>query len=129
MPKSYDGINIQSPISQDIVSGKKTIETRTYPLPEKYLNKEIALIETPGPQGDFRARIIAIIKFTDCFKYKNKTQFYNDSELHLVTENSPWAWKDKPKFGWQVEIVKKLSQPVIVNKRKGIVFTRDVLTN
>ena len=29
--KSYVGINIQFPISQLIVDGKKTIETRTYP--------------------------------------------------------------------------------------------------
>lgn len=126
MSKCYVGINIQWPISQDILIGKKTIETRTYPLPEKYLNQELVLIETPGLEGKFKARIIAIIKFTNCYRYKDKLEFYKDVNLHLVEKESIWAWKDKPKFGWRVEVVKKLSQPITVNKRKGIVFTKDL---
>jgi len=117
----YTGINIQWPISQDIASGQKVVETRTYPIPEIYLNKEMLLVETPGPKGKFKARIIAIIKFTECHEYKNKKEFYNDSKKHLVTKDSPWAWKDKKKFGWKVEFIKEISPPQEVTQR-GIVY-------
>lgn len=125
MKKIYSGVNIQWPISQDIVNGSKTIETRTYKIPEKYLNKEIALIETPGPKGNFKARTIAIIKFTNCIEYKNKTEFYKDIEKHLVTKGSSWAWKDKKKWGWTVEVIKKISPPVLCTQR-GITFRTNI---
>ena len=121
--KSYTGINIQWPISQEILSGKKTIETRTYPLPQKYLNEEMLLIETPGPQGDFKARITAIIKFTDCFLYKSPREFYADYARHLVDKNSPWAWRDKSKYGWKVEVIKEV-KPHRRCAKKGIIYTK-----
>ena len=123
--KKFDGINIQYPISKLIVEGTKTIETRTYQIPKKYLNKEILLIETPGPEGKFKSRAVAIIKFTNCFKYKNKKHFYQESHLHCVTPDSSWAWKEKDKWGWEVEIVKVLSQPVEI-KKHGIVYRTEI---
>lgn len=125
--KIYTGINIQWPISEEITSGRKTIETRTYAIPEKYLNQEMLLIETPGKIGKFKARGVAIIKFTGCIEYKNKKHFYADLNKHLVDKKSEWAWTDKVKFGWQVELVKKLSPPIDLSSlRKGIVFTKDI---
>ena len=119
--KTYTGINIQWPISRDILSGKKTIETRTYPIPPQYLNREMLLVETPGPKGKFKARIVAIIKFTDCFKYKNKKSFYADYPRHLVDRNSPWAWEDKEKYGWSVRVLRTLKTPKHC-PQKGIVY-------
>jgi hypothetical protein len=75
MSKLLPGINIQAPISSLIVSGQKVVETRTYKIPEKYLDKELYLVETPGKSGKFKARVIAIIKFTNCFQYKNIKEF------------------------------------------------------
>jgi len=124
--KFYPGINIQYPISQLIVSGKKTIETRTYPIPAKYLNHEMALIETPGKTGKFKARVIAIIRFTDCIQYKNKKEFYADVDKHCVTTDSVWAWKDKEKWGWNVKIVNVIEKPVSITQPKGIVFTKNI---
>lgn len=124
--KHYSAINIQYPISTEITSGKKVIETRTYPIPPKYLNKEILLIETPGRYGKFKARATAIIKFTNCFQYKSQTDFYSDSKRHLVTATSKWAWKDKPKWGWGVEIVKCFPHPIEIKSPRGIVFTKNI---
>lgn len=121
--KTYTGINIQYPISQLIVDGKKTIETRTYPIPEKYLNQEMLLIETPGKEGKFKARIIAIIKFTKCFQYKTKKEFYSQSDKHCVTKDSTWAWNDGDKWGWEVFVLKKINPPQDYLDRKGIKFT------
>ena len=117
----FTGINIQWPISQDILSGKKTIETRTYKLPDHYLNVDMAMVETPGPKGRFKARIVAIIRFTSCFPYKNKKEFYEDYDRHLVDKNSDWAWKDKPKWGWKLEIVSNI-KPSVLCKQRGIIY-------
>ena len=124
--KIYSGINIQYPISTEIMSGKKTIETRTYPIPQKYLNKEILLIETPGKNGNFKARATAIIKFTDCFQYESKAKFYSDFARHLVDPSSAWAWKDKAKWGWNIKLIKKFSRPIEIKSQRGIVFTQKI---
>lgn len=124
--KKYTGINIQWPISQLIIAGDKTIETRTYPIPKKYLNQEMLLIETPGKMGNFRARIVAIIKFTDCFQYRSSAEFYADSKLHSVTKDSPWAWNSKGKWGWKVEVIKKLDNEIPAPTEKGIVYTQSI---
>ena len=124
--KTYTGINIQWPISEQITSGKKVVETRTYPIPEKYLNEEMAMVETPGPIGKFKARVVAIIKFTNCFKYIDKEDFYLDMDRHLVTPDSIWKWNDeKPKWGWEVQVVKVLIKPV-TTQQKGIVYRSQV---
>ena len=54
------GINIQSPWSRLLIEGDKCVETRSYPIPEKYVGEDLGLIETPGKDGDFKARIIGI---------------------------------------------------------------------
>ena len=125
--KTYTGINIQWPISRKILSGEKSIETRFYPIPQHYLNKEMLLIETPGHRGKFKSRATAIIKFTKCFKYKDPKSFYADYDRHYVDKDSPWAWKDKPKWGWHVEIVRVVNPPVTFWGKKGIVYTRNIL--
>lgn len=126
MKKTYTGINIQWPISREIISGKKIVETRTYPLPEKYLGKEMLLIETPGSAGKFKSRIVAIIKFTESFRYPSMRAFYADHLSHLVDKKSPWAWKDKPKWGWKIGSVKPISPPIDYPKPKGIIYTKDI---
>jgi hypothetical protein len=121
------GINVQYPITKLIITGKKTVETRTYPLPELYVGKEVFLVETPGTQGKFKARIIAIVKFSQSFHYRTKKEFYADFPLHQVSPDSPWAWTtSKKKWGWPVEVVKVLKTPVVVKKKKGIKYTKKI---
>jgi hypothetical protein len=126
MSKIYTGINIQYPISQMILNGEKTIETRTYPIPEKYLGEEMLLIETPGKSGKFVSRIIGVIKFTTCFQYKTKKEFYSQSNKHCVTKDSIWAWRDGDKWGWCVDVIEKIEIPIPYTKRKGIKFTLNI---
>jgi hypothetical protein len=120
------GINIQWPISRLILNGEKTVETRTYPLPQKYINTEMALVETPGKKGNFQARTIAVIKFARCFKYTGEEDFDKDLHRHQVTADSMWAWTDeKPKWGWEVSIVKILEKPLVCSS-KGIVYRKNI---
>ncbi len=127
MPKSYTGINIQWPISEQILNGKKLIETRTYPIPLKYINKEMLMIETPGSNGKFKSRGVAIIKFTKFKKYNSKKEFYEDESFHLVNKESAWAWKSKEKYGWYIEIIRLLSPPIdLTGLKKGIIYTKNI---
>lgn len=125
--KKFSGINIQFPISQFIIQGKKTIETRTYPIPKKYINKEMLLIETPGKLGLFKARYLGIIKFQNSFKYSSETEFYRHQKFHCVSRKSPWRWDNKkPKWGWPVEVLEIFKRPIITKKRSGIIFSKDI---
>ncbi|MGE3756110.1 MAG: hypothetical protein AB7H97_00045 [Pseudobdellovibrionaceae bacterium] len=125
--KSLPGINIQYPISRLIVEGEKTVETRTYPIPDHYIGKEMVLIETPGSDNAFAARAIAVIIFEPSFKYASKAAFYADTKRHRVTPSSPWKWQPgKIKWGWPVKVVRVFSQPVTIQTPKGIRFTKEV---
>ena len=121
------GLNIQWPISNSILTLNKKIETRTYNLPQKYIQKSLALIETPGPHGNFKARAVAIIVFNRTFRYESAFEFYKDEPRHLVCKKSRWAWNAKKpkKWGWQISKV-HLIAPQEINKPRGIVFTTEV---
>ncbi|MFK7827268.1 MAG: hypothetical protein AB8G05_24200 [Oligoflexales bacterium] len=123
----YCAINIQYPMSQLILSGKKTIETRKYPIPEQYIGKELLIIETPGKNGKFKARIVGKVIFGASFEYEAKKAFYEDQKRHCVTKDSIWAWKsDSAKFGWPVEKIELFPSPLPAPVKKGIKFTKNV---
>lgn len=126
MTKKLPGINIQYPWSQYLLDGKKTIETRTYSIPKKFIEQEMAIIETPGEEGNFKARIAGIIVFGESFEYKTKQEFYADAGRHLVTENSAYAWKMGRKFGWPVLRVERIEKELPKEFKKGIIYARDV---
>ena len=120
-----NGINIQTPWSELLVNRVKSVETRTYSLPEKYMGEKLALIETPGRYGRFKAHIIGTITFSHSFKYPHQKAWQDDYNRHCVAVNDPtYNWKDdKPKFGWVVSQVTKFDKPLDISKRKGIIFT------
>lgn len=124
------GINIQWPWSRLLLDGKKTIETRAYPLPVRLRGKWIAIIETPGPNGKKmaaidRAEVIGLIKFSGSKLYSSAVVWRSDFDRHLVNEDDPLYAFDsaRPKYGWIVEdvlTVARQSPP----KSRGIVYSR-----
>ena len=119
------GINIQSPWSRLLINGDKCVETRTYPLPEKYDGEELALISTPGKYGNFKSNIIGTITFSHSFKYPNKQSWIDDFNRHLVhytDENFGWN-ENKEKYGWVVSNIVKFDNPQPAPTNKGIIFT------
>ena len=56
-------INIQAPWAEAIVSGRKVIETRLYPMPRKWVGQPLAIIETPGKARHFQRRIAGLVIF------------------------------------------------------------------
>lgn len=124
--KKFTGINIQYPISDLILNGKKKIETRTYPIPEKLIGLPLLIIETPGKSAKFSSRIVGIIIFEGSFKYEDEKAFYKDSPLHFVDKNSPWKWTSKGKWGWKITSVKKFKFQYDAPRKKGIVYTNNI---
>ena len=122
------GLNIQTPWSELLINEVKSVETRSYPLPEKYVGEELALIETPGRYGRFKARIIGTITFSHSFKYPDQKAWQDDYNRHCVAVDDPiYNWKDdKPKYGWVVSKVTKFDKPLDIRKRKGIIFTSGI---
>ena len=119
------GINIQYPFSEMLINGDKCVETRSYPLPEKYEGEELALIETPGKSGDFKSRIIGTITFSHSFKYPDINAWKDDYARHLVEiDDIDFGWKeDKEKYGWVVSNIVKFNDPQPAPEKKGIIFT------
>ena len=62
MKYEMPAINVQFPISRLIIDSDKIIETRIYKIPEKYLNKEMAIVETPA-SGVRRNPVVAALSW------------------------------------------------------------------
>lgn len=126
-----DGLNVQWPWSQLLLDGKKTIETRSYTIPNWMVGKDVALIETPGPRGlkiagIRKAQIVGVIRFSAAFQYKSKANWIADFERHRVDEYDPkFAWNQKkPKFGWVVDRCVRLKTPLRPPRTRGYVFAK-----
>lgn len=129
MKRILPGLHVQWPWSRLLIQGKKIVETRHYPLPEKYIGVELAVIETPGLRGKKeaginQARIIGTIIFSGSFQYRNKSSWLKDNTRHLVEPSDPlYGYKpNKVKWGWEVASVNELSEYLPPPKRRGIVF-------
>lgn len=125
--KILSGLNIQEPWSSLLINGEKSVETRSYPLPQKYEGVELALISTPGKKRNFKAKIIGTITFSHSFKYESIYDFESDYNRHLVSiDDNSYGWKnDKKKYGWVVSNMKKLNTPIDAPPKRGIIFARD----
>jgi len=122
------GLNIQAPWSTLLINGQKSVETRSYRLPQRLEGVELALIETPGKSAKFKSRIIGTITFSGCFQYSSKEQWQDDNSRHKVDINDKtYGWKDKPKFGWIVQSVKKFKKPVDPPAKRGIIYANNCL--
>jgi hypothetical protein len=120
-------VNIQHPWAELIIAGKKSIETRHYPLPKAYIGKEMLVIETPGKEGRFKRRAVGLVVFGESFQYESRVEFYKDRAKHLVDETSTYAWiTGKKKWGWPITKVVPIKGTIPTNLRTGIVFTKTV---
>lgn len=122
------GLNVRSPWSTLLINGQKTVETRSYRLPQRLEGVELAMIETPGKSAKFKSRIIGTITFGSCVEYSSKKQWQSDESRHKVDINDKlYCWNDKPKFGWVVKSAKKFENPVDPPAKRGIIYAKDCL--
>jgi hypothetical protein len=123
------GINIQAPWAQAIISGHKVIETRFYPLPDKWIDHPLAIIETPGRTGRVKRRIAGLVSFGPSWCYADRDAFARDRTKHLVDLDDPrFGWKSdgKPKWAWPVVWAEAYEQPLPPEFRAGIRYSRAV---
>jgi hypothetical protein len=123
------GINIQAPWTEAIVSERKVIETRFYPMPRKWVGYPLAIIETPGKAGRFKRRIAGLVIFGQSWCYADKEAFARDREKHLVDPDDPvlgWREDTTPKWAWPVRWVEAYQQPLPPGFRAGIRYARAV---
>ena len=126
------GVNIQFPWSELIVSGKKVVETRGYPLPKKFLGRTLAIIETSKKsRSSSRAstKIIGLIQFSSSFKYGSFKEWRSDFKRHRVRpDDVNFSYKTGvPKWGWEISRVCRISPPIDPPKIRGIKYAKKCL--
>jgi SAM-dependent methyltransferase len=106
-PARTYALEVQAPYSTYILQGRKTIETRAYPLPPCLLNQRVLLLEPVAaqagvsslpssiPAGSALCRIVGSVTFTACALYTNRAQWEADREKHMVPQDSVFDWKDQ----------------------------------
>jgi hypothetical protein len=127
---SLPGLNVRAPWAEWLISGEKVIETRSYPLPQKYIGRNIAIVETPGPQAGFSSRVVGVACFGVPFRYSSREEFYRDSKSHLITEESlsySWEARRGVVWGWPVLNSWPIRQELPANLKKGIVWTNSIV--
>jgi hypothetical protein len=115
------GLELQSPMAEYLLQGKKTIETRSYDLPAALIGRRIDILRSvPGTAGvSSVGNSIALgsdaspspvqrlgwCTFKRAILYTDETSFHADEESHLVKKDSGYAWKEgetKVIYGWVV---------------------------
>jgi hypothetical protein len=131
------GLEMQLPWSRHILEGRKTIETRSYPLPLELLGRKLYILESQqGTDGistlgdtiylqsssnvdscSSRCEIRGWCVFGSVKDYTSQEEFQADQVHHLVSSSSGYAWKEettKVLHGWVVtdyEVLEGVSQP------------------
>eukprot|EP00536_Pseudo-nitzschia_multiseries_P009455 jgi/Psemu1/325650/estExt_fgenesh1_pg.C_2640001 len=115
------GLELQKPWAGAVVDGKKLIETRSYTLPPSLIGRKIMIIESASGQAGVSGlgnhlslsnqegdgtKVIGWCIFSSVKKYTTGNEFRKEENLHLVTPDSGYGWKDgKMKqniYGWVV---------------------------
>jgi FTO catalytic domain/FTO C-terminal domain len=123
------GLEMQYPWSSALLKGRKSIETRAYPLPSGLIGKKIWIIETPtgrdglsgivgnhfcfpndgrdisGGSDVLRPRLVGWCIFSSVKQYSSRQDFEMDEKCHLVPSHSNYGWNDdeaKIVYGWFV---------------------------
>lgn len=121
------GLELQHPWAAAVIDGKKLIETRSYHLPPSLIGgAKVMIIESSsGKAGvsnlcnhvDFSSsskkgteggnnKVIGWCTFSSVKTYTTKQEFEAEENLHLVTPDSGYGWKDdgstKKVYGWIV---------------------------
>lgn len=126
---SLPGINIQAPWAKAILTGRKTIETRCYPMPKQWEGQLLVIIETPGKKGGFSSRVAGFVIFGKSYRYDSRLSFMREQKAHLVEPEDPvfgWSEGSKPKWGWPVVKIYRYTQTLPLGFRRGIRYSKAV---
>jgi hypothetical protein len=106
------GININDsaqPFTDQILSGKKTIETRRTNSLRPYVGQRVGLIRT----GKGQAMLVGFAVIGEPVFYRTKAEFSADFARHQVGDKSKFGFKRGGKFGYPLDKVTRCKpQPV-----------------
>lgn len=120
------GINIQEPWCSMLLSGVKRIETRSYDCPLERRQKIIGAVATQRC-SEPKSALVGLIRIVETKKYNSENEFKKDKKHHCVQPGSGyWFTREVDKWGWTIEIVAILSEPLVVKNRRGIVWSRSL---
>ena len=137
------GLELQEPFSEALISGRKTIETRLYSLPEALLYKHVVVIESGKGQdgrsglGDSVAlkndgsypRCIGSVVFSECFEYTSEEQWRADANEHLVPPGSAYDWPSTPPpVPPVIEEEEELEEEALVVEEEAVVVEEKSMT-
>ena len=112
------GININDDtqdFTQQILSGKKTVETRNSPSLRPYIGKRVGIVKTGKGKP---AELVGFARITGEKRYKSAEEFDADYAAHKVSPDSPFH-SGGIKFGYTIENAKAIA-PIRLSS-KGIV--------
>jgi predicted transcriptional regulator len=122
-------LEVQSPFSQLILSGKKNIETRAYPLPLELIGIKILLCESQAGENGISCigdevdkakegiKIVGEICISHCKEYKSQDEWDSERENHRVPEGSSYGWsptEEGRRYGWIIDKVVTYENPLPV---------------
>ena len=122
-------LEVQAPFSRLILSGEKSIETRSYQLPEDLLHTSIVLCESaPGLDGvsglsdsviKSQAGLLLIgeIHVSHSKEYTSQKEWDEDREWHQVPSDSAYEWTPTEigrRYGWYIQRVTVYPEPLSV---------------
>jgi hypothetical protein len=110
-------LDVQAPWASLLLSGAKTVETRTYALPPTYQDRWLALLETsPAAEGPLGGVLIGWVQFGEPVRYTNREAWAADASSHLVDPAT--ALPPPAGFGWADDgSTEKWGWPVIERRR------------
>ena len=131
--KAVRFMNMMWPFSALLVEGRKTVETRRYPIPEAVGDRWVGIISTPmkadGPMvvtgvvptryaNPVKAEVIGFVRFGECFEFTQDT-WEDMRPMHLVADDMSFGVL----FGWPVrEIVAIEPVPWRKEWKRGMVW-------
>jgi hypothetical protein len=101
---------VSEPWAALLLSGAKSVETRSYPLPAALLNRKLAVIQSNSAAQSAAAAAASsvtdavaagaaglsrtgTVTFTGCKRYTSEAEWAADEVRHLVKSDSPFGWK------------------------------------
>lgn len=108
LPSTVVGLNINDstqPFTEQILNGEKTIETRFDYLP--WMKNQTIAITRSGIGGPMQ--VVGFAKVVDIKTYANNKEFRNDEKNHLVAEGSKFDIDNRPKYGYVLDDVQKVT--------------------
>lgn len=107
----------ESPFTEYILNGKKTVETRDKPTLRSLVGQRVGIIRT----GKGKAILVGYATIDDVIKYETEADFRADYSLHWVTEGSKYdIKKGGVKYGYVLTDPQRCEPTPVTSK--GIVI-------